>query len=150
MSGWGPRAFSEAKFPPYNASVIRKGIGYSTLVSKKNKNGFTSNARIFNKSMIGGIYETAGRKSPDGQTWVGPKDGGASKGVSRSTYKGAGKQFIANLPPLASSLQGQGRLIFRAWGEDRGRAHNIVMKALDATTRTFYARERSGSLGKAA
>lgn len=150
MSGWASRSFSEGKFPQYNAATIRRGITYSTSVSKKNKNGFTSNAAIYNKSAVGAIYETAGRKNPNGQPWVGSKAGGASKKVSRSNNPKAGQQFINNLPPLVSSLQGQGRLIYKAWAQDKGRAHNIVMKALDKTITEFYSRSKAGTLKKAA
>ena len=150
MRGWAARSFSEGRFPTYNASVIQRGITYSTTVSKKSKNGFTSMASIKNKSAIGAIYETAGRKNANGQNWVGPKATGASKGVSRSNNPKAGQQFIDNLPPLVSSLQGRGRLIYRAWAEDKGRAHNIVMKAIDSTISEFYKRSAAKTLGKAA
>jgi hypothetical protein len=150
MSGWAGRSFSEGKFPTYNANTIIKGLTYSTSVSKKNKNGFTSNARIMNKSAVGAIYETSGRKNPQGQPWVGSKASGSSKKVSRSNNPTAGATFIANLPPLVSSLQGQGRLIYRAWAQDKGRAHGIVMRAIDKTKQEFYAREAKGNLGKAA
>jgi hypothetical protein len=150
MSGWAARSFNQGKFPTYNASVIQRGLTYSTNVSKVNKNGFSSMAAIYNKSAVGAIYETAGRKNPNGQPWVGPKAGGLSKKVSRSNNPTAGKTFIDNLPPLVSSLQGQGRLIYRAWAEDKGRAHGIVMRALDKTLTEFYARSNAGTLGKAA
>lgn len=150
MSGWAGRSFSEGKFPTYNAKTIIKGLTYSTSVSKKNKNGFTSNARIMNKSAVGAIYETSGRKNPQGQPWVGAKASGSSKKVSRSNNPTAGATFIGNLPPLVSSLQGRGRLIYRAWAQDKGRAHGIVMRAIDKTRQEFYAREAKGTLGKAA
>jgi hypothetical protein len=107
-------------------------------------------AAIYNKSAVGAIYETAGRKNPNGQPWVGPKAGGASKKVSRSNNPTAGKTFIDNLDPLVSSLQGQGRLIYRAWAEDKGKAHGIVMRAVDKSITEFYARSSAGTLGKAA
>jgi len=150
MSGWAARSFSEGRFPTYNASAIQKGITYSTAVSKKSKNGFTSMASIKNKSAIGAIYETAGRKNPSGQPWVGSKAGGTGKGVSRSNNPKAGQQFIGNLPPLVSSIQGQGRLIYRAWAADKGRAHGIVMRAIDKTVAEFYNRASAKTLGKAA
>jgi len=150
MSGWASRAFTEGRFPQYNAATIQRGITYSTLVSKKSKNGFTSMASIKNKSAVGAIYETAGRKNPNGQPWVGAKAGGNSHKVSRSVNPTAGKTFIGNLPPLVSSLQGQGRLIYRAWAEDKGRAHNIIMKAIDSTVTEFYKRSSAKTLGKAA
>ena len=150
MSGWAARSFSEGRFPTYNAKAIQKGITYSTSVSKKSKDGFTSMASIKNKSAIGAIYETAGRKNPQGQPWVGSKAGGTGKGVSRSNNPKAGQQFIGNLPPLVSSLQGRGRLIYRAWSQDKGRAHGIVMRAIDTSITEFYKRSSAKTLGKAA
>jgi hypothetical protein len=150
MSGWAPRSFSEARFPFYNAQTIRKGIGYSTLVSKPNRNGFTSMARIFNASAVGAIYETSGRKNPNGQAWVGRKAGGSGKGVSRSINPNAGKQFIENLDPIASSLKGRGRLIYRAWAANRGVTEGIVNKAVDKAITQFYARNSESKFSRAA
>jgi hypothetical protein len=150
MSGWAARSFNQGKFPTFNSGVIQRGITYSTTVSKTNKNGFNSMAAIYNKSASGAIYETAGRKNPNGQPWVGPKSAGTSKKVSRSNNPNAGQTFINNLPPLVSSLQGQGRLIYRAWAEDKGIAHGIIMRAVDKSITEFYARSNAGTLGKAA
>jgi hypothetical protein len=150
MSGWAQRENSNGKFPQYNAAIIQRGITYSTSVTKKTKSGFTSIGAIYNKSAVGAIYETAGRKNPNGQPWVGAKAGGASHKVSRSLNPTAGKTFIGNLPPLVESKQGTGRLIYRAWAEDLGRGHKIVMTAIDKTKIEFYARSASGKLGKAA
>ena len=150
MSGWAARSTTNGRFPQYDAKTIQRGITYSTTVSKPNKNGFTSNAAIYNKSAVGAIYETAGRKNPNGQPWVGPKASGASKKVSRSNNPTAGRTFIANLPPLVKSKQGEGRLIYRAWAEDLGRAHKIVMTAIDKTKIEFYARSKAGTLEKVA
>ena len=105
MSGWASRSFSEARFPFYESSTISKGITLSTGVSKPSRNGFTSMATISNSSTAGAIYETAGRKNPAGQPWVGPKAGGASKKYSRSNNPRAGQQFISNLPPLVFSKE---------------------------------------------
>lgn len=150
MSGWVARPFSEARFPFFNYQTIVRNIVYTTAVSKPNKNGFTSMAKIINKSVVGAIYETAGRKNPQGQPWVGRKAGGSSKGVSRSVNPGAGAQFIANLDPLTSSLKGQGRLIYRAWAESKGVAEGAAMKAIDKATRDFYARNKTQKFRKAA
>jgi hypothetical protein len=148
MSGWAGRSFSEAKFPIYNVNTIRAGITYSTSASKVNPYGFSSMATITNKSAAGAIYETAGRNGP--QPWVGPKAGGASKGVSRSVNEHAGEQFIKNLPDLTSSLKGRGRLIFRAWAQDQGKAEGAALTAIDTTTRAFNTRVAAGPLTKAA
>lgn len=148
MRGWQARSFSEARWPFYDAAIVKSGITYSTSVGKPNKNGFTSMARIINKSAAGSIYEIAGRIGP--QPWVGPKAGGASKKVSRSNWKGAGEQFIENLGPLTSSLKGRGRLIFRAWAANRGVAEGAAMRAIDTATKAFNAKAAKGPLSKAA
>ena len=144
MSGWAPRSFSEARFPFYSASTIKSGIVYSTSASKVNRYGFSSMATITNKSAAGAIYETAGRNGP--QPWVGPKAGG----VSRSVNPKAGAQFIENLPPLPSSLKGRGRLIFKAWASDQGKAEGAAMTAIDKTTQAFNAVVSQGKLSRAA
>jgi hypothetical protein len=148
MSGWAARSFSEARFPFYEASTIRDGITYSSTPGKVNPYGFSSMAKIQNKSAAGAIYETAGRNGP--QKWIGPKVGGTGKGYSRSVNKDAGEQFIKNLPDLTSSLKGQGRLIFKAWAQDQGKAEGAAMTAIDKTVTAFNARIAAGPLSRAA
>lgn len=151
MSGWAGRSFSEARFPMYNAATIRAGIGFSTKTGKVTKSGFTSNAKIFNKSVAGAIYETAGRaNNGQGQPWVGPKAGGTSKKVSRSYNPNAGTKFIENLGPLSKSLKGQGRLILKAWGQDQGKAYGAAIKAIDKAERKFIERSKTATFSKKA
>lgn len=146
MSGWSPVQNPKGKFPKYDALEIRKGIIYKTTPSKPNRAGFVNNIRIQNKSMVGAIYETAGRKNGQGQEWVGPKGSGASKGVSRSNNPYAGNQFISNLGQLyGTNRRGtdhrmMGRLIFRAWAKTQGRANASVFKAIETTTTKFNRR----------
>ena len=148
LSNWKPRAFNEGRFPTYNAATIIAGITYKTTPSKINSNGFSSMARIENRSRVGAIYEGAGRANPNGQPWVGPK-GPAGNKYSHSRNPKAGEQFIANLPPLVGSLKGRGRLIYRAWANNKGKAEGAVNKAIDTAITQFRARAREG-LGKAA
>jgi hypothetical protein len=148
MSNWAPRSFSEAKFPFYSVNTVRSGITYATTPGRVNDYGFSSMAKIINKSAAGAIYETAGRNGP--QPWVGPKAGGASNKVSRSVNPGAGATFIENLPELTSSLKGRGRLIFKAWAQNQGKAEGAALKAIDKTTTAFNARVAAGPLSKAA
>jgi len=144
MRGWAGRSFSEGKFPTYNATTIKAGISFSTTPSKINSNGFSSMARIENKSRVGAIYESAGRNGLQGQPWVGPKAGSLSNKVSKSNNPKAGQQFIANLPPLVSSLKGRGRLIYRAWAANQGKAEGATMKAIDKATTQFRAEVKRG------
>lgn len=150
MRGWATRSFSEGTFPGYDVSTIKSGITYSTTPSKINSNGFSSMARIENKSRVGAIYESAGRANPNGQPWVGPKANSKSNKVSKSNNPRAGEQFIKNLPPLVSSLKGRGRLIYRAWANSQGKAEGATMKAIDTALSQFRAEAAKAPLRKAA
>jgi hypothetical protein len=155
MSGWAQRPTDGGhKFPKYDAAEIKRGIIYKTTPSKVNSKGFKNLIRIQNKSMIGAIYETAGRKNGQGQDWVGPKAGGASKGVSRSVNRYAGNQFISNLGNLYGSGKKDGammgRLIFRAWAKTQGKANAGVFKAIESTTDKFNKRSQIVDLKRAA
>ena len=148
MRGWRTASSDLARWPVYDVGTIKRGIVASTTPSKRNINGFTGMAKIQNKTAAGAIYEIAGRNGP--QPWVGPKAGGTGKGVSRSVNPGAGRQFIENLPPIVSSLKGQGRLIFRAWAANQGQAEGAAMTAIDQATTQFYARSKMTTFSKAA
>jgi hypothetical protein len=149
MSGWSRSSSAEGSFPAYNFAQIKSGIGFSTKPGKTTRSGFTSNAKIFNKSFAGSIYEVAGRKNEDGQPWVGPKAGGTSKKVSRSINPRAGAKFIENLPELVNSSKGRGRLIYRAWAADQGKANGAAIKAIDKAERAFMTRAQSQTFRRA-
>lgn len=111
LSGWKPRPMGEGRFPTYNASMVKAGIGYKTTPSKPNRRGFRSLARLFNKTAAGAIYETAGRKNSD-------------------------SRFVQNLNnKYASSMKGngklEGRVLYRAYDEDQGKAQTGVLKAIE-------------------
>jgi hypothetical protein len=149
LSGWADRSFNEGSFPTYSASTIKSKIGYTTSVGKRNSKGFSSMASIYNNSRAGAIYEGAGRANPNGQPWVGPK-GPAGHKFSHSRNPKAGEQFINALPPLTGSLKGRGRLIFRAWAANQGKAEGAVMKAISTASEQLQVRSKSGTLRKAA
>lgn len=132
----------------YDAADIKRGITFSAAPSKPNKNGFRSLATIYNKSAAGAIYETAGRKNPMGQPSQASTKGkyssyiDTSNKVSKSANPKAGKQFIDSMGEIykVQRQQGQGgrvsrkmngRLIFRAWGEDNGKVNARVIKAIE-------------------
>ena len=92
----------------YDAAVARRGITYKATPSRVNRQGFSALASIFNKFAAGAIYETAGRKS--GMTGnFSPRLGGQIKGDKQKM---------------------QGRAIFRAYEEDKGKAQDGVVKAI--------------------
>ena len=145
MSGWQRRSFSEAKFPMYDVNVVRKGIGYKTSPSRANSRGFRALASIENKSGIGAIIETAGRKNPQGQPWDG-KFYLNQKRYSHSNNPRAGAQFIKNLGPIygESKRSGigdkRGRLIYRAWANQNGKVIAAYFKAVENVTAKFNKR----------
>jgi hypothetical protein len=154
LSGWG-HAVGIWENRVFSTSDIKRGIGYSTAPSKPNKRGFRSIATIFNKSAAGAIYETAGRKNPQGQPTQASTRGvyssyvDTSGKVNKSANPYAGKQFIDALPPLVDSQQSgvagrrtrktKGRLLFRAWAEDQGKTNAAVLKAIGKSMDTALA-----------
>jgi hypothetical protein len=149
LSGWSPRSFNEGSFPTYNANIVKSKIGFTTATSKANPRGFTAMASVFNNSRAGAIYEGAGRNGVQGQPWVGP-NGPAGKKFSHSRNPKAGAQFIAAMPELSGSLKGRGRLIFRAWAENKGVAEGIVNKAITTAEQELRRRSNTTSLRRAA
>ena len=108
LSGWTKTASSTETsnyrhFPKYDATTAKRGVNYSVSPSQPNKAGFVSLARIVNASAGGAIYETAGRKSPQGQPSQASTRGkysdyiDTSNKVNKSLNPNAGKQFIENL-----------------------------------------------------
>jgi hypothetical protein len=135
-------------FPLYDASEIKRGIVYRQGKSRVNRAGFAARFYVANNSAAGAIYETAGRKFPSGQPWVGPKGGGDN--VSRSNNPDAGKLFIGAMGSLYGKGFDRGRLIFKAWAKNRGVAEGAAMKAIDKTTMQFEQRAKGNRLRSAA
>jgi hypothetical protein len=166
LSGWTKATASADTvkyrvFPKYDQTEAKHGVKYSTSPSKPNKRGFVSLARIVNKSAGGAIYETAGRKNPGGQPSQASTRGkfsnyiDTSNKVNKSLNPNAGKQFIAransfgqlvNARPRQQGEAGRatrkmtGRVIFRAFSEDQGKAVGAVAKAIQNSANEFNAK----------
>lgn len=110
VSGWQPRQMSEGTFPSFNPSVVKSGIGFKTTPSKVNSRGFRSLASVFNKSRAGAIYEVMGRKTPDASLVVN------QDAKYKAQFKG--------------QRQMQGRVLYRAYEENNGKATAAVVKAI--------------------
>jgi hypothetical protein len=112
LTGWG-KATGDGRWV-WDGKAARGGVGYKTTPSKVNRSGFKSLARIVNASASGAIYETAGRKNPGGN-------------------------FSPRLPgTLVGSGKMAGRVIFRAWSEDKGKTSAAVIKAIESARDKFY------------
>ena len=115
LSNW---AREGGKFPVFNASIVKRGIGYKTTPSKPNRRGFTALAQIRNRSAAGAIYETAGRRA-------------------LGTKPSSRPNFAQAMGPLTGSGKERGRLIYKAWENDQGNATKAVLKAIDNAGKTF-------------
>jgi len=142
------------RWPIYNATLMRRGIGYKTTPSKPNRRGFSYAASIANKTASGAIFETAGRKNPNGMQRAPKGTSRTNKNFSHSNNPQAGAQFIRaleNASPLKQgNVRGQGsgrrgrymvgRLIYRAWAEDGGKTYAAVTKAIEGAANKFRSR----------
>jgi hypothetical protein len=152
----------------WSSSEAKRGIGYKTTPSKPNRSGFRSLARIVNASVSGAIYETAGRKNPQGRPQapmvqvVAPRHENfgktirsGNKGQSKSNNPNAGQQFIDSMNRTGhivnayvraegasgrASQKMKGRAIFRAWAEDQGKTQAAVIKAIEKSKIEFEKR----------
>ena len=161
LSGWtGEVSSSETinyrAFPKYDQGKAIRGIKAITKPSEPNRNGWSSLVRIENQNAGGSIYETAGRKNPQGaptfqRTKFTPsnyrEDG---REFNKSLNPNAGKQFIDRINNLGKLVNAReagkvgratrkltGRVIFRAWAEDGGKANAAVIKAIETATGKF-------------
>ena len=141
------------KWPIYNATLMRRGIGYKTTPSRPNRRGFSYAASIANKTASGAIFETAGRKNPGGMQKAPKGTPRTNKNYSHSNNPLAGSQFISALDNASPLKQGNtrtgsgrrgrymvGRLIYRAWAEDGGKTNAAVIKAIEGAAKKFRAR----------
>jgi len=166
ISGWG-KASSNGRFPEWSSAEAKRGIGYKTSPSKPNKSGFRSIARIVNASAAGAIYETAGRKNPNGRPQAKMRDvfipstgerykTSTGKNYGKSNNPNAGNIFIEAMDQYsqikdANNQTGagrrtskmKGRAIFRAWAEDGGKTNAAVLKAIENTKIKFYSAMRA-------
>jgi hypothetical protein len=113
-------------FPLYDYETVKKGIYYKAGGSDRNRNGWRALYFVANASAAGAIYETAGRA------------GTTSRDGYRSNNPGAGAHFVSRMGPLyGQSREERGRMIFRAWAEDQGKAQAAVVKAIENTVNAF-------------
>lgn len=126
------RTGREDAFPNYDARIIRKGLTYTLAKKRNDRSGFVSMFTLLNKSRVGAIIETAGRRNPDGN----PR--------SQSNNPNAGRQFIGSMNQIGAlkdfANKGRsttGRLLFAAYNRNEGKALDAIMKALEKTAALF-------------
>ena len=136
LSGWEKRGKVQSqavfntsgrvrKFPLFDTAEVTAGIVYRQGKSRQNKQGYRAQYYVRNNSPAGAIYETAGRVQPGQQ--------------GRSNNPQAGQLFIGAMGSLYGKGPERGRLIFKAWEQDQGKATLAVAKAIDKAVNTFNA-----------
>jgi hypothetical protein len=167
-------------FPKYDQSETRAGIVYRQGANNKGEVAGAKFTRrwqvayfVANNSPGGAIFETSGRVHPNGRTsshivasrhkLAKDKKYSVSSGTRRdmnSLNPNAGKQFLAPLGELYGSrgtidprfgnTDQRGRLIYRAWAEDQGRAAHAVNLAINIAVAQFNATNTASAYGLAA
>ena len=139
---------NKGQFPEYDANTIRKGIIYRQGATKANNKGYVSMYYVRNSSPAGGIYEIAGTVNPNGRPTFHTVQSRhrfnkrtytvQTKHDSNSNNPDAGRQFIRALGPIyGSGRSHRGRLIYKAWYKDNGKAYTAVIKAIEKTVNSF-------------
>ena len=166
LSGWTKPISSTVDyrpFPKYNSALVKGGIGYKEGKNAQFKNGFQVENYVYNVSAAGRIYETAGRRNPQGRAPImstnlkefGNVQGyeGKKSGKKRSTrdYNSnnpfAGYQFVSALEPVTSQpktkgvrgggTKTKGRLIYKAFANQSPRIYQAILDAINATAVDF-------------
>jgi len=128
-------------FPKFNAGIAKRGIKVHIGRTKPNRNGFVTFYQLQNITAAGAIMETAGRKHAAGQPWD-PKN--KSHDYSHSRNPNAGLHFNNSMGGrMAGTGKLRGRLLYRAWNEDQGKALTHVYKAVNATIVQFAKRSEA-------
>jgi len=166
LSGWAKPASANLDyrpFPKYNSALVKGGIGYKEGKNAQFKNGFQVENYVYNVSAAGRIYETAGRKNPQGRAAImsttlkelGNVQGyeGSKSGRKRSTrdYSSnnpfAGYQFVNALEPVTAQpkIKGvrgggtktKGRLIYKAFANQSPKIYQAILNAINNTAVDF-------------
>jgi hypothetical protein len=171
LSQWGKPNNGTWANRQWSSSEAKAGIGYKTTPSKPNSRGFRALARVVNKSFSGSIYEIGGKNNPQGRPQApvykvavpGHKNFGknirsGTKDQSLSNNPYAGQQFIDALNRTGTivdayqrgegkagraSRKMRGRVIFRAWKEDGGKANLAIIKAIETSADKLNSRAKA-------
>jgi hypothetical protein len=146
---FGPQSRKYRAFPNYDQSEVQARIVYRPGTNNKGEIAGAKFTRKFqvayfiaNNSAGGSIYETSGRKS-----------GPSGNKNTKSLNPRAGERFMERINPyplVGSTRQMKGRLIYRAWDENQGRAAHSVNLAINTAVAIFNATRTSSNYRMAA
>ena len=133
------RTWRDRAFPKYNANEIRKGLTYTLGKSKRNRFGFTGTYSLLNKSAAGAIIETAGRLNFNGDPASDSNNPRAGAHFNRAIQGSYGSP-----KRTGKSRFSEGRLMYQAYSNDKGRVTDAVMKAIDKAVNQFLQSTKEG------
>jgi hypothetical protein len=110
-------------FPSYDENKTAAGIVYKEGDNSQRGKNFKVSHYVANTSAGGAIYETAGRKS-----------GLSGNKYTKSLNPDASQQFMEQFKKdslVGSPRKQRGRLIYRAWAEDEGKAQTSILKIIE-------------------
>ena len=166
-------------FPKYDQSEVIDGIEYKGGFNNKGQVAGARFTRkwqvayfVANNSPGGAIFETSGRVHPNGRPasrivssrhkLLADRRYRVASGTTKdmnSLNPNAGRQFIEPLgqiygtrgtvDPRFGNTDQRGRLIYRAWAEDQGRASHAVNLAINTAVAIFNATDYTKSYGLA-
>lgn len=113
-------------FPRYNEMIIKKGLTYSLGRSRRNSAGFVSVYRLLNKSRVGSIIETAGRKNFNGD-----RDSQSNNPNAGAHFNRAIQGTYGGFKSIGNRRTDKGRLLFAAVYKDQGKVTEATFKAID-------------------
>jgi hypothetical protein len=119
-SGWLKQPNAQGRWASryFDSNEVKRQITAKSTPSKTNNKGFRALASVLNKSKGGYIYELAGRTA----------------GITGNFTPRLGGEIKGNSPRL------RGRLIFRSFEQDRGKATAGVLNAIQKSAAKFNAR----------
>lgn len=129
------RTSRDQAFPKYNQQVIRKGLTYKMGRSRRNMYGFVGTYILLNKSRVGSIIETAGRKNFNGDPRSqsnNPRAGAMFNQAIQGTYGGT--------KSIGQGRVNSGRLLIKAFYDDQGKVTDAVFKAISKAQTSFKQR----------
>lgn len=137
--------FSTRSFPQYREQTIRSGLKSKIGRKRASLSGWVALYSMQNNSPAGAIYETAGRKNPNGARWGGPSASRTDHDVSHSNNPNAGKQFIDAIEHESGFRRlhkgkRDGRLAYRAVQENETKVVVALEKSINSAVSKFNAR----------
>jgi len=131
LSGWGKGTASAETinyraFPAYDYALAKEKVAYSAGQNKRNRSGYKAAFYVYNNSAPGAIFETAGRKNQ-------PRGEGSLNSNAPEQFNSAAEMLTS----MKGYSKQRGRVIYRAWDENKNKIIPEVIKAINTVATNF-------------